>query len=63
MTASVIIEALDWEIEHPAPWNATSAIVSPSTCANTVISSPQSGLLRVHCSSAPGSSRLFRGFL
>ena len=63
MTASVIIEALDCEIEQPAPWNATSAIVSPSSWTNTVISSPHSGLFRVQLSSAPGSSRLFRGFL
>ena len=27
VTASVIIEALDWLIEHPAPWNVTSATV------------------------------------
>ena len=63
VTASVIIDALDWLIEHPAPWNVTSATVPPSTCAKTVISSPHSGLLAWHCSSAPGSSRLFRGFL
>ena len=47
VTASVIIEALDWLIEHPAPWKVTSAIASSSTCANTVISSPQSGLFGV----------------
>ena len=63
LTASVSIEALDWEIEQPWPWNATSATVPFSTCANTWISSPQSGLLREHVSSASGMGRLFRGFL
>jgi hypothetical protein len=61
--ASVIIDALDWLIEQPAPSNVTSATLPPSTCAKTVISSPQSGLFAWHWSSAPGSSRLFRGFL
>ena len=55
--------SLDWLMEHPAPWNVTSATVPSSTCANTVISSPHSGLFAVHFSSAPGSSRLFRGLL
>ena len=62
-TASVIIEAEDWEIEHPCPWNATSATVSPSSWMKTVMSSPQRGLFLEQESSAPGSSRLFRGFL
>ena len=31
VTDSVIIDALDWLIEQPAPWNVTSATRSPST--------------------------------
>ena len=63
VTASVIIEALDWLMEHPAPWKVTSSTLPSSTWANTEISSPQSGLFPEHESSAPGSSRLFRGLL
>ena len=62
-TDSVIIEALDWLIEQPAPWKVTSRRFPSSKFAETVISSPQSGLFLVHVTAAPGSSRLFRGFL
>src|SRR5919198_886409 len=62
-TASVIIDAELCEIEHPCPRNVTSARASPSSWTDTVISSPQSGLFFEQVSSAPGSSRLFRGFL
>ncbi len=63
VNASVIIEAELCEIEHPCPWNDTAAIFPSSSWTKTVISSPQSGLLREHDSSASGISRLFRGFL
>ena len=62
-TDSVSIEALAWLIEHPDPSKVTSTMRPPSRCALTVISSPQSGLFFEQESSAPGSSRLFRGFL
>jgi hypothetical protein len=62
-TASVIIEAEDWLIEHPWPTKDTSCTLPSSACTNTVISSPQSGLLREHVREASGISRLFRGFL
>ena len=42
---------------------SAAAILPSSSCTKTVISSPQSGLFRVHRSSASGSSRLFRGLL
>jgi hypothetical protein len=63
VAASVIMDAELWEIEQPAPWNVSSAILPSSTWAYTVISSPHRGLLRVQESSAEGSSRLFLGFL
>ena len=42
-TASVIIDADDWLIEHPDPEYAISSRVPPSSATSTVTSSPQSG--------------------
>jgi len=63
LTASVIIEAELWEIEHPAPWKVAAVTMPSSTVTATSISSPHSGLFRLHVAVAPGSSRLFRGLL